>query len=443
MIIQVKVLWLVNIPLPEVCHLMGEQSSPFGGWLINASKYLAAQDNIVLSIAFPRLKIKDVMEYNGEKINYFAFPHLASNDDRLMTDNSYLKSIVKQVQPDIVHIFGTEFAHSLAMVNVCNDLGVQSVISIQGLVSYIEKHYLANLPNNVQKGFTFRDFVKQNNILQQKKDFKKRGLLEMKAIQKAKHVIGRTTWDRACALQLNPTINYHFCNETLRETFYSNAWSIEKCEKYSIFLSHSSYPIKGLHYMLEALPTILRSYPKAKIYIAGPDITASNNLKDRLKQTSYAKYITRLIKELKIEEHVHFTGMLDEQQMCNRYLKSNVFVCPSSIENSPNSLGEAMILGVPCIASNVGGISDMLVHGQEGFLYPADAPYMLAHYVNEVFGSGNLANDISSKARIHALKTHDCFNNNIRLMNIYHTIFNENQLKLSTSKADVDSYFVY
>ena len=417
-----KILWLVNIPLPEACHLMGEQPSPFGGWLINASKYLAVQDNIALSIAFPKVKCKEVMEYHGEKIDYFAFPHLDSNDYKLMRDSRSLKTIIKKVQPDIVHVFGTEFAHSLAMVNACNDLGIHSVISIQGLVSFIEKHYMANLPKNVQRSFTFRDFVKQNNILQQKREFQKRGLIEVEAIQKVKHVIGRTTWDKACVLQINPTVKYHYCNETLREAFYENDWSLEKCEKYSIFLSQASYPIKGLHYMLEALPIILKKYPKTKLYIAGSDIAASQNLKVKLKKTSYAKYITKLIQELNLEKHVIFTGLLDEQQMCRRYLKSNVFVCPSAIENSPNSLGEAMILGVPCVASNVGGVSDMLAHEQEGFLYQVDAPYMLAHYVCEIFGNDLLANTFSKKTREKGLRTHDQHKNVTMLVDIYHEI---------------------
>lgn len=417
-----KILWLVNIPLPEACHLMGEQPSPFGGWLINASKTLAAQDKIALSIAFPKIKCKDVMEYHGEKIDYFAFPHVDNNDQKLMKDNRYLKTIIKKVQPNIVHIFGTEFTHSLAMVNACHDLGINSVISIQGLVSFIEKHYLANLPNNVQKSFTFRDFVKQDNIFQQKKEFQKRGLIEVEAIQKTKNIIGRTTWDKACVLQINPTVTYHFCNEILREAFYKNEWSLEKCEKYSIFLSQASYPIKGLHYMLEALPIILKKYPKTKLYIAGSNITASYTLKDNLKKTSYAKYITKLIRKLNLEKHVIFTGLLDEQQMCRRYLKSHVFVCPSSIENSPNSLGEAMILGVPCVASNVGGVADMLSHEQQGFLYQVDVPYMLAHFVCELFGNDVLANTISENTRRKGLRTHDQNKNITRLLEIYHEI---------------------
>ena len=59
------------------------------------------------------------------------------------------------------------------------------------------------------------------------------------------------------------------------------------------------------------------------------------------------------------EDQFEFEGFLSAEKMKRLLLESNVFVCPSSIENSPNSLGEAMLLGVPCVASDVGGIADM------------------------------------------------------------------------------------
>lgn len=430
-----KILWLVNIPLPEVCKLMGEQPSPFGGWLINASKYLAAQDNITLSIAFPKLKSKDVTELNGEKIDYFTFPHLDSNNHKLINDNSYLKKIVKKVQPNIVHIFGTEFPHSLAMVNVCRELGIETVINIQGLVSIIAKHYTSNLPLNIQKRFSFRDFIKQNNILQQKKVFEQRGLIEVEAIQKTNHIIGRTTWDKACTSQINPNAIYHFCNETLREAFYKNKWSLENCERNSIFISQAAYPIKGLHYMLEALPLIIQQFPDTKLYIAGPDITASKNLKDKFKKTSYAKYITMLINKYHLTNHVFFTGLLDEKKMCEKFLKTHVFVSPSTIENESNSLSEAKILGVPCVTSYVGGVIDRVENKYDGFLYQADAPYMLAHYVCELFGNDVLANTFSKNTRKKGLRTHDQNNNVTMLLEIYHEIASK-ELIINSKFAD-------
>jgi hypothetical protein len=92
----------------------------------------------------------------------------------------------------------------------------------------------------------------------QKKKFAKRGKFEIEALKIAKHVIGRTDWDLACTKQINDNLNYYFCNETLRDSFYKSSWDIESCEKQSIFLSQCGYPIKGFHKFLEALKIIVK-----------------------------------------------------------------------------------------------------------------------------------------------------------------------------------------
>ena len=94
--------------------------------------------------------------------------------------------------------------------------------------------------------------------------------------------------------------------------------------------------------------------------------------------------------------------------MKERYLKSQVFVLPSSIENSPNSLGEAMLLGVPCIAS-------------EGLIYPADDPHLLAHDICEMFAHPEKAAQMARAGREHAGKTHDAQKN----LEILHQIYTE------------------
>lgn len=421
-----NILWLTNIPLPEASKLLNENSTPFGGWLINASEALIEQNNITLSIAFPKMGVKEVKILKGKKINYYAFSPVNDNEVISDSNNNQFKNILKAVKPDIVHIFGTEYPHSLSMINTCNKMNIKAVISIQGLVSVYSQHYMACLPDRIQKRFTFRDFIKQDNLKQQQKKFANRGKFEIESVKRVKHVIGRTTWDRACTTQINPDVIYHFCNETLREDFYRHKWTLELCERYSIFISQASYPIKGFHFILEAMPLILKRFPDTKLYISGPDIIKSNTLKERLKKTSYAKYILELIQKYNLKDNVIFTGLLDEKQMCERYSKSNVFVCPSSIENSPNSLGEAMILGVPCVASDVGGVSDMLKHKEEGFVYQTDASYMLAYYICEIFSNDELTLQLSKNAREHALKTHDREENTKILLNIYNKILSNN-----------------
>ena len=65
-------------------------------------------------------------------------------------------------------------------------------------------------------------------------------------------MIGRTDWDEACTKEINPKVQYHFCNESLRDSFYSGSWEYQNCEKHSIFMSQAATPIKGLHFYAQS-----------------------------------------------------------------------------------------------------------------------------------------------------------------------------------------------
>ena len=105
--------------------------------------------------------------------------------------------------------------------------------------------------------------------------------------------------------------------------------------------------------------------------------------------------------------------------MKQEYLFSNVFICPSSIENSPNSLCEAQILGVPCICSYAGGIPD-LMKGDEEHLYRFDDYEMLAYLIDDVFTKGTINPIVKIAEQRHNPKL-----NNDRLLAIYNEILND------------------
>lgn len=326
--------------------------------------------------------------------------------------------------PDMIHIWGTEYGHTLAMVNAAEKTGYleKTVISIQGLCSVIARHYAEGIPCAVQRSTTFRDFIKGNSIRQQQQKFMLRGQMEVKALEKVKHVIGRTDWDKACTTQINPKVHYHFCNETLRQEFYEGTWRYDRCAKHRIFASSCEYPVKGFHYLLEAFPQVLRKYPDAQIVVAGADPFPRKDWSEKLRMSVHAGYLTKLIRKYRLEGKLRVAGFLDAQQMRQEYLQSNVFVLPSTIENSPNSMGEAMVLGVPCVASDVGGVADMMTHKKEGFVYQSTAPYMLAHYIMEVFDREDRAEEMGAAARKRAEMTHCPEENLKRLMEIYREI---------------------
>lgn len=413
-----RIMILTNTTLPIASEYFGEPVRPYGGWIDSTVNLLPGISEIEIHVVFPRHNISDVICFSGSSVIYHAVPpaDIKKSDQE---NEKHFQKVIDEVKPDIVHIFGTEFYQTLVMAQICKRRNIRFVISIQGMTSYISKHYTAFLPYRVQRRFTIRDFIKQDNILQQKKKYEAKGLYEAEAIKNSYHIIGRTTWDRACVSQINKHAQYHYCNEILRDEFYNNQWNPDRCEKYTIFVSQGYYPLKGLHIVLEAMPLILSEYPDAKLYVGGINLLKFSNI---IRISSYTKYIIELIRKYDLSDKVIFTDVLDEKQICDRLLKSNVFVSPSSIENSSNSLGEAMLLGVPCIASYVGGNPDMLIHNEEGYFYQADAPYMLASFVCNIFGDEELANRFSQNARAHAGKTHNKIENIQTLLRIYKEI---------------------
>ena len=113
---------------------------------------------------------------------------------------------------------------------------------------------------------------------------------------------------------------------------------------------------------------------------------------------------------------------LSAEEMKQAYLDANVFVLPSVMENSPNSLGEAMLLGVPCVASDVGGVKDMMADGAEGWICPPGDPMQLVQAIEAAFRMEERAVAIGQNARSHAQLTHDPETNLVTLWKIYREV---------------------
>lgn len=330
---------------------------------------------------------------------------------------------LRSFRPDVIHSWGTEYGHTLAMVNAAEQENMlpRMAASIQGLCSVIAGHYTQGLPFGVVHGFTFRDLLRMDNVAQQAKKFQKRGQLEVEALKKLPHVIGRTDWDRACTARINPEAQYHFCNETLRDCFYEDQWQYARCRKHRIFASSCLFPLKGFHYLLEAFGEVLETYPDATLAVTGGSVLRTDPVY-RLRQGSYDRYLEKFIRKHHMEDKVEFLGDLGPEEMKGAFLAANVFALPSTVENSPNSLGEAMLLGVPSVASSVGGVMDLMTHREEGFVCSSTAPYMLAHYIQSVFAMEADAEALGQAARAHARRTHDPEENLETLLGIYRDI---------------------
>ena len=414
-----RVLWITNTIFPAPSKALGIPAPVMGGWMYGLANQLATTENIQLAVA-TTYNGNQLKNFNIDGVFYYLLPHVNSTSYPQILE-SYWQNICTEFQPNVVHMHGTEYAHGLACMRACPLLNY--VISIQGLVSIYARYYFAGLSlSELLKNITFRDIVRFDTLFQAKNKFIKRGLFEQEYIQRTQHVIGRTSWDYAHTKTINPSVNYHFCNETLRDGFYnSQKWNIINKTDFTIFLSQAAYPIKGLHQVLKAVGLLKNVFPLIKIRIAGDSIINTTSLKDKIKLVGYGSYIIKLINILKLHDQVQFTGTLTESQMITEYLNAHLFICPSSIENSPNSVGEAQVLGVPVIAAYVGGISDMVEHAETGLLYRFEEIEILAGHIRNLFSDDALANYLSINEIQVSTKRHS--NNINKTIDIYHDTF--------------------
>lgn len=412
-----NVLWITNLLFPEAStKLTGQKElKASGGWLLGAAKMLEQMNAIQLSVATVSPLVHHLKVLKGEKITYYVLPYGKGNQKYNKDYEPLWKEVNNMSAPDVIHLHGTEYTHGLAYLNACGSDKV--VVSIQGMKSAYQYYYGGLTKYDIYSHITFRDFVR-GSIVSNQKAFKKQGKYEKEILKQVNHIIGRTSWDRANTWAINPDAKYYFCNETLRHEFYDGSqWSYSDCRKHTIFLSQAGYPIKGLHQVLRAMPIILRHFPDTQIRIAGPDITNSRGIHNYIHFSGYGSIIKSLIKKYHLETRITFTGPLSAEDMKMEYLKCNIFVCPSTIENSPNSLGEAQILGTPVVASYVGGIPDMM-KGDEEHLYRFEEINMLAEIICRVFADGDKQKNMIEIAK----KRHDKIINAESLMEIYKNV---------------------
>ena len=114
---------------------------------------------------------------------------------------------------------------------------------------------------------------------------------------------------------------------------------------------------------------------------------------------------------------------MNEKNVIEYMLRSNVFVSPSSIENESNALSEAKLLGLPCICSYVGGTTRRIQHEYDGFQYQYEKSYMLAYYLRKIFDNDKLAVELGTHASESAKITNDIETNVNRMRKIYNLVF--------------------
>lgn len=413
---RMRILWTVNTVPPRIAKALNIKSFHAISWIEAMGSKLAARDDLKLAIAFaadvPGLNVKEV-----EGIMYYVLPK------KVPFEMSWEK-VLAEYHPDIIHAYGTEREHNVSLTKICKDIPI--IISLQGLITEYTKRYYGGLSlGKILKYYTLRDVIFRDGLISAKRKFAAQGKNERLILNSVSYVEGRSDWDRAMSYKINPNLKYYYCPRMIRSPFFGYRWNDEQCNKHSLFVHQGTYPIKGFHVMLEAVSILKKKYPDIRVYVSGSNTFELGTLRKRLAMTGYVRMIREAMRRNNLMKNIVFTGYLDSDELARKMLEASICVIPSAIENAPNALAEAMVLGMPIVASYVGGNAHMLNDGECGLLYRYDEPEVLALRIETLFEQKSVATKLAENAYRTARERHDPEKLEAQLLEIYDDVIND------------------
>ncbi len=354
-----------------------------GGWIRSLSAELSKFEDNVLAQAF--FSDENIEEFEKDGITNYPMYLKPKNKIRKLYDYWKLNSeysedyllglmyrVINTFKPDIIQIFGTESMFT----SLIGKTEIPTVLYIQGVLNPIANAYYPYSMNSCTiKWWRFdkKEWIFNNGRLYRDKQLKKLAENEKQVYQRAQYVIGRTHFDYQVSRFYSPGSRYFHVNEMMREPFYEGRlWKRPQNDKYQIFSTLSNVTYKGFDVILKTAKLLKEQGVLYRWRIAG--LTKEDDVVALFEHHTGIKSNT---------VNVEYLGILDEENLKKELLSSNVLVHPSYIDNSPNSIGEAQLLGLPVIACYVGGVPSMIKSGVTGELIPANAPFELAYLIKK------------------------------------------------------------
>jgi glycosyltransferase involved in cell wall biosynthesis len=374
---KTKAVWLAPYPIlslePEV-HVKRRPSMEHPcSWIVNLSNALAQRSDVELHLVTESSRVSSTQRVQKGRVAFHVvktgIPFLNRGFppwfplDTLSGFRANVVRLLKEVQaiePDIIHAHGTEAAYALTAVKT----RLPCLISIQGIIT---------------------EYFKTNPCLRSRivRHY------EQDCVRRARYFTCRTSFDTRFIRSLNPGARIFTIHEAMNPVYFQNEWRVPDEDR--LLYVGVLEARKGLDVLLEALKLVVQAKPKTVLTVIG----AGN-------QGSYR----RLCERLHIAGNVEFLGLQSAEEIAKRHLRSQIFVLPSANENSPNALAEAMVSGLPVIATAVGGIPSMVEHGQTGWLVPPRDPAELANAILQLLNDPELRARLSQAARQQARDRH-------------------------------------
>ena len=406
-----KVLWF-EISTPS---LYKDDGRVVCGWQDALENIVKDCREIELYIAFeteePEAKVKVIegVTYIPMVTNYsFAERKLSNwtwrvNEDKVIDLG---RKVIEEYKPDIIHVFGNEWPFGL----LAQYTDIPLVIHIQGsIIPYNNALYPPKY-----NGYTFVRAAGWNlrkdwhRLFGYYKD-KSRLTMEERTWKSVKHYMGRTSWDKALVNTLTKGSTYHHVEEALRPTFLENKklWSCPNGGKLRLLSTGCTSFWKGIDVMLKTAHVLKEAGVDFEWNVAG---RLSGEIKEIVEKKEGLRYA---------DNNINILGFCTPEQLIDMMCNSTMYVHTAYIENSPNSICEAQLVGMPIVSTMVGGISTLVRNGEEGDLLPANDPWQIANPIIELSKDKERMMRYSKNSREHALERHNPENIMNQLLKCY------------------------
>jgi glycosyltransferase involved in cell wall biosynthesis len=404
-----KVLWFSN------CILGNTESNGSGSWLFGM------KDIISNSIDLYNISKADIVEVSYSKYDDFEeyiIPNYKLINGVPSPNNiSKIKSIVDKINPDVIHVWGIELYWGLLFSR--NHIRGNYIIEIQGLFSSCHSVFYGGLsPYEISKCFNLKELIKYNSFLPfQKRDILKNIATENEIIANSSNISTQSDWTRN-QIKFNTIENVNIFKtfRPIRKTFYNcDKWEKKENSESIIIYTSFSYivPFKGFHILLKSLALLRQKYHNIILNVGGLNIES----KVFYRQDGYFKYLLSLIDKFHLHDNVNFIGRLNEIEICEQLLHSDVFVNTSFVESYSAASAEALYLGVPSVLSYAGAMPDFSKEKQVALYYSPMDFRDLASKIDKIINDKELSKSLSD--------------NSISIMNNLCAIQNIKQTQLS------------
>lgn len=376
-----KVLWFSVSPSLYGDNIVG------GKWVASLQRIVMKYcPDIQLALAFEHEDkvfkvIKDGVTYYpmNKKHSYIwdrIYRYFPEKADKAVLEQ--MRAIVADYKPDIIQCFGSEWPWGLVTpyVDCPVIIHMQGFLNIYDLSGLMAQSCLLTAWNRSPKE-RLKDYFSRFRE-------EKRNAMERKIMVTNHHFLVRTAWDEAIVKYYGAKdAKTYYCPEAIRSEIYDakERWTWHSRKTMQIVSISGGNVLKGNEIIFRTA-SILKSFGFDFHWKVAGDIHCIK---------AYGKALGIPPEEIGIE----LVGFIDGDEIARLLAASDAYVHAAIIDNSPNSLCEAQLVGCPVITSYVGGIPQLVTDGETGLFFPYNEPHTLAFKLMQLHENRELAEHLS------------------------------------------------